>query len=174
MQTKLLTKFLCCGCDSLAIDGDGEFPLDLYLQNPIGGFVVNFEAVDLILDDMKIRAQNTTVTINVSKKNPTLLTTFIKAINIMFVEQFASMFEKILNILRILEEKSGVSVVAFAESINPVTHHTPFIEFCRKYATLRKVTCQQIKNARSDFKFFYDQVNIEYQLLKLHILKMNP
>lgn len=173
MQTKLLSKFLSCGCDSLAIDGDGEFPLDLYLQKPIGGFVVNFEAVDLILDDMKIRAQNTTVTINVSKKNPSLLTTFIKAINIMFVEQFGSMFEKILNILRILEEKSGVSVNAFADSMNPVTHHTPFIEFCKKYPTQRKVTRQEMKNVRSDIKFFYDQVKIVYRLMKFHILKMN-
>ena len=159
MQNKLLNKFLSSGCDTLAMDEDGEFPLDLYLQNPIGGRVVNFEAVDLILDDMKIRAQSNSVTVNVSKKTPTLLTTFIKAINIMFVDQFALMFEKIVDILKILEEKSIVSADVFADSINPVTHHTPFIEFCRKYASQRKVTWLSMKNTQDDFKFFYDQVN---------------
>jgi hypothetical protein len=139
----------------------GEFPVDVYFTNLIGGNVVNFEAVDLILDNMaeQCRGRTEKIEVDLTKKRPILVSNFARVLDITFVDQFSAMFDKIVAILKSLDEKSIISVDTFADQIDPSSHLTPFMELCRKYSLQKKVKRSILNNHRKETHFLFEQVN---------------
>ena len=139
----------------------GEFPVDVFLTNFVGGRVVNFEAVDLILDRMaeQSRIRTEKMEVDLTKKRPQLLSNFVRVFQIMFVNQFSAMFDRIVDILKTLDENSIISVDAFADQIDPSSHLTPFMELCRKYSQQQKVKRAILKCHRKEAHFLYEKVN---------------
>ena len=69
------------------------------------------------------------------------------------------MFEKIVDILKSLKEKSIISAVdIFSDVIDESSSLTPFVQLCQRYVAQRKVTRQFLNNLSKEKMFLYDQV----------------
>jgi hypothetical protein len=139
----------------------GEFPVDVFLTNLIGGNVLNFEAVDLILDNMAEQCQTRTekIEVDLTKRRPKLVSNFARVLDITFVDQFSAMFDKIVAILKSMDEKLIISVDTFADQIDPSSHLSPFMELCRKYSLQKKVKRSILNNLNKETHFLLEQVN---------------
>ena len=127
----------------------------------ISDSVPNFEAIDLLLENMKSRIDKNTdsISINLSDNSPKLLSTFAKMIDIKFIDKYFSMFQKIVDILTSLKEKSIIAAVdIFTDTVDKSSNLTPFVELCERYARQRNVTRQFVNNLSKENSFLYDQV----------------
>jgi hypothetical protein len=139
------------------------FECFLFSNVHFSDFVPNFEAIDLILENMKSRIKKNidNISINLTDKKPTLLSTFINVIDIKFVDQYFSIFEKIVEILNSLKQNLIIPAVdLFTDTIDSSSNLTPFVELSKKYVGQRKVTRQFLKNLPKEKSFLYYQVCI--------------
>ena len=95
-----------------------------------------------------------------SKNKAKFLFNFIATFDITFVDQFSSILDRIVEILKILEKRSVITLEIFSDVVNSSTNFTPFVDFCRKYAAQRKLTRLSLDGFRLDSKFLYNQVSM--------------
>ena len=158
LLTRLLNKFLSLGCNVFAINKDGNFPIDAFLSSKMADEVVNFEAVNLLADKMVavLRQNPASVKVDVDEKvKPMLVRSFVRAFNLVFVDKFAAVFDKIVDILKLLDDHSIVSVNAFNDLSS---NYSPFVEFCRKYSQQQKVFKSFVTRKTDEHQFLYNEV----------------
>ena len=105
LLTKLVKKFLSKKCSTLAMDENGDFPLDCFLLQSIGGlginYVLNFELVDLIIDDMEeLAASGNVGKIDTTKSFPNTINTIIKQFNLMYIDKYSTILRRVIKLMR--------------------------------------------------------------------------
>jgi hypothetical protein len=128
LLTRLLNKLLSSNCDVFALNGDGEFPVDIFLANVVADRIVNFEAVDILIDKMidRLRRQpeNVAIAIDVAKVKPALLKTFVRSFDIISVDRFSNLFDKIVELFDLLNRNSILSFDAFTDQVKLFSRST--------------------------------------------------